>query len=603
MGMMTALRQRMAVIMMILVVAFVITIVFSWGMGGFKGKYEPGVIGKVDGVKIEREYYENIIDNRFNYERQNSEQPLNENTTKQIRQEVWDGLVTEILLEKYRTKAGIIVSDKEVAFAVKNYPLPAIRQNPVFQDSMGNFNQYIYEQFLLDPIYESQVIMLEQNTRQQLEQQKIIQRLSSVVHVSEEEAKEAFIRDNTLADASYIVVNAKKLDADSSVVSEDDINNAYKEQKEDFLTEETRTIQYVLFEDSPSSDDSMDASELILDIKDRIERGADFEEIAREYSEDASASEGGDLGWFGAGKMVKEFEEAAFNTEPGKMVGPVQSQFGFHLIRVDDRKGSGDDLEVKARHILVKIERSTQTLDNIKNGVEGFREEADESDFETAAKVYKVKIDTLEKISNSGFIPKLGQNLAATEFLFIRPVGDVSPVYNFGKGFVVMRVISVEKEHYRPLEEVRSKLFRELLKEYQFELAEKKIQKAYEFVLEHNDLEAGALAIDEEVKKSRRPFKVDEFVSGIGRDYDFTQTVFKLEPGKISKPFKGKKGYIIAQLDSLQQPNMDLWESQKEAKMGEMLRTRQQDAYDAWLVIVKDKAKIEDFRYLYYTQY
>ncbi|NIW40187.1 MAG: peptidylprolyl isomerase, partial [Nitrospinaceae bacterium] len=56
----------------------------------------------------------------------------------------------------------------------------------------------------------------------------------------------------------------------------------------------------------------------------------------REYSDGPSASEGGDLGWFGRGQMVAPFEEAAFNAEPGSFVGPVQTQFGYHVIYVRD---------------------------------------------------------------------------------------------------------------------------------------------------------------------------------------------------------------------------------------------------------------------------
>ena len=74
------------------------------------------------------------------------------------------------------------------------------------------------------------------------------------------------------------------------------------------------------------------------DLKSRIEKGESFEELAREYSECPSGRSGGDLGYFTYGQMVKPFETAAFKTEVGKISEPVQTQFGWHLIKVIDKK-------------------------------------------------------------------------------------------------------------------------------------------------------------------------------------------------------------------------------------------------------------------------
>jgi peptidyl-prolyl cis-trans isomerase C len=74
------------------------------------------------------------------------------------------------------------------------------------------------------------------------------------------------------------------------------------------------------------------------EIKGKLDGGESFAEMARKYSLCPSARSGGDLGWFGKGRMVPEFEKAAFDAERGKIIGPVKTQFGYHLIRVLDRR-------------------------------------------------------------------------------------------------------------------------------------------------------------------------------------------------------------------------------------------------------------------------
>ncbi|MCM3612374.1 peptidylprolyl isomerase [Planococcus sp. MERTA32b] len=73
-------------------------------------------------------------------------------------------------------------------------------------------------------------------------------------------------------------------------------------------------------------------------VKEELDGGADFAELAQEYSTDGSAAEGGDLGWFGVGAMVPEFEEAAYSLEVDEISEPVQSQFGFHIIQITEKR-------------------------------------------------------------------------------------------------------------------------------------------------------------------------------------------------------------------------------------------------------------------------
>ncbi len=101
--------------------------------------------------------------------------------------------------------------------------------------------------------------------------------------------------------------------------------------------------------------ENINAENKIKEVFDKLTNEEDtFENLAKEYGEDATASQGGYLGFFKKGEMVSGFEQAAFALEAGQVSEIVETEFGYHIIKVIDRRGEGDDLEVEASHILIK---------------------------------------------------------------------------------------------------------------------------------------------------------------------------------------------------------------------------------------------------------
>ncbi len=93
----------------------------------------------------------------------------------------------------------------------------------------------------------------------------------------------------------------------------------------------------------------------------RVRAGEDFAKLADQFTEDPSGKgRGGDLGWFGRGMMVKPFEDAAFGLKPGEVSGVFETVFGFHIVKLDERRGQGAGEEVHARHILIQYSKETR---------------------------------------------------------------------------------------------------------------------------------------------------------------------------------------------------------------------------------------------------
>jgi peptidyl-prolyl cis-trans isomerase C len=94
----------------------------------------------------------------------------------------------------------------------------------------------------------------------------------------------------------------------------------------------------------------------------RVRAGEDFARLANEFTEDPSGKgSGGDLGWFGRGMMVKPFEDAAFSLKPGETSGIVETVFGYHIVKVEERRTQGKGEEVRARHILIRYGAAPRT--------------------------------------------------------------------------------------------------------------------------------------------------------------------------------------------------------------------------------------------------
>ncbi|MCB2184747.1 MAG: peptidylprolyl isomerase [Desulfobulbaceae bacterium] len=168
----------------------------------------------------------------------------------------------------------------------------------------------------------------------------------------------------------------KRLDRQSPI-SREEITEYYDKHSQEFIRGEQVKAQHILIrvEADANESEQNDARERIDMIVKKLDKGEDFASLAQEYSEDpGSKDSGGNLGYFGRGQMVKEFEDAAFATEPGKTSPPVQTGFGWHLIHISDKKPSKQlPLEQVSKQIKAKL-RAIRNEKALKNLLEELKE-------------------------------------------------------------------------------------------------------------------------------------------------------------------------------------------------------------------------------------
>jgi peptidyl-prolyl cis-trans isomerase SurA len=232
----------------------------------------------------------------------------------------------------------------------------------------------------------------------------------------------------------------------------------------------------------PSEAAKTAAIQKMNEARSRLEEGTPFEQVAAEFSDDASAARGGDLGTFGRGTMVPEFEEAVFALAPGEVSGIVPTRFGFHIIQVTEVEGE----EVHARHILARVTPGPEDNERANARAESLRQLAvDGADFEALATEHS---DDETSRSNGGVLGwfREGDMAPAIEGAVSElSAGELAPVVPGDNGFYVIKLLEHEEERVASLDEVR-----EDLREYIYGL---KAEEAYTALM---DRLSGEIFID-----------------------------------------------------------------------------------------------------------
>ena len=324
-------------------------------------------------------------------------------------------------------------------------------------------------------------------------------------------------------------------------------------------------------------------------IRDSIESGAaSFAEMARRYSDDGSASDGGDLGWFARGSMVDAFEDAAFGAEPGSLVGPVRSEFGYHLIRVEARASQA----VQVADLAYNLSPSQATLSDKESQLGDlayFAEE--EGNFEEEAQRLGLSVEKVQVETDQSSVPGIGQSSALSQFLEAASGGAISDVIELSDKFVVAEVTNVTPEGYRSFDEVKSQI------RPQVELQKKRAvqTRRMERALAQNAFDALPEVLGTELRTQSDITYSTSTVPGLGQEPQFVGTVFGLDEGETSDVVAGNNAAFVVQTTEKTIPP-PLTDQKRQQLRQQLLKQRRQQVSSDWIAALKEDASIEDNR-------
>ncbi|HTR81704.1 MAG TPA: peptidylprolyl isomerase [Bacteroidota bacterium] len=696
MPIMTRMRDNMPVILIGLVVMFVVMIVFEWGMdylGIRSGRRD--YVGIIDGKKITYQEFSDLVKRAADSQKKQTGQDPDDDTYRQIRDQVWNSLIASTLVDRETKRAGITVSDQELVDWVKgdNPPDFLVQQ---FRDSTGRFNREAYDQTINDPKNKDIMIQVETGLRQQRLNEKMQSLIFASVRVTPGEVAERYEDQHMKLNAQYALFDPNRFFPDSTVsVTDEDLRTYYTDHQDEFKANATRKLKYVLFSDQPSAKDSEDVlsdansivqrakagidflelqksysdnpaapaffkhgqlsrekedavfsahvGDIVGPVKDydgyhvikildekkgsetfvrarhlllhdtgsdesavmkeaneliaRAKKGEDFTELVKKYSvEPGAATSGGELGWFGKGRMVKPFEDVALKGKPGQILGPVKTQFGIHIIKIEGR----DDREVKIADITLPIKATSQTKDDAFQRAQDFAYVAKDGKFEKDAESFNLQVKETPPFVKGPSIPGVGSNESVMKFAFDKDLGDISDAYEVVGGVAVFQISEVKKEGVRPFDEVKEFLRPRVLRMKKVKLMTEAMTKERSSMSDTLDLTSLAAADPRVMAQSTGDFSVNGAIPTIGRDDAFAGVAMTLPVGKVSQPVEGVRGCYFIKLLSKTPFDTSGFNAQKNILAAQMLQEKKQRIIADWLEKLREKADIQDYRDQFY---
>jgi len=652
-------------------------------------------VGVIAGEAIEgREFEEKVQQAIENYKNQSGQSSITAATTDQLREQTWNQLLREIVLNNEMEAVGINVSADELFDMVQGAnPHPQVKQ--AFTDpNTGRFDSQQVYNFLRrmddDPDIKARWVRFERDIAKLRRNEKYYNAIRKGLYATNHEARLDFESKNTPANLRLVLKRYDSVSDDDFTVSDSDIKRYYNANLKKYEQEASRDVEYVTFAVEPSKDDmdnvrqwadrvkeefaraendtlfvnresdvrfnamwtekgnlplaidsimfgaqkghihgpyvegrvfrlakligvkmapdsvkarhilitpntygnarSKEVADSILDVV-KNKKG-DFAAIAKSMSEDpGSGAQGGDLGWFQEGMMVPSFNDACFDGKKGDIT-LVRSQFGYHVIEVQDQKGKSEKRAVAI--IQRTVEPSSKTYQMVYGKADEFARGAKSLD----------AFDELvaEKGLNKRLAPNLKENdrvIAGLEsprevirWAFNAKQGTVSKVMEVGNVFVVAALTAVRDKGHTPIADIREELEAEVIRE----------KKAEQFIKEFNaaltdDIQKVADAMNLPLEIKDNVSFTTQAIPGMGREPEVIGAASVLPVGKVSAPIKGQQGVFVVKVETrTDAPERDSYASNARTLKSALASRVDYEVFEA----LKKRADIKDNRARFY---
>lgn len=597
----------------------------GWGVGtvGLGGMSALDVVAQVHDERITRRQLDDqtaMLQRRFQDLVRGASVP----PSIDFRSQALDRLIDDALLRHEASRLGIEVTEDEVIRSIT--AMPELQEN-------GHFNRD-----LLARVLEAQRDRgeFEEQVRQDLVNQRVRGLVTDAVQITDAEIQERYHLDRDKVDLRFARIAAGDLGKDVTVTdaelqqwvdanaekyrskprvrvryvayaasdfaamatpTDEQIQRYYDEHVADRFTEEEQVrARHILVKVDSDADEATkaEARKEADDVLAKLRAGGDFAELAKSSSDDpGSAAKGGDLGFFGRGQMVPPFEAAAFALEPGALSEVVESPFGFHVIRVEEKKPGGARPLAEVRDEIAKTVTEERGLELARKQADADRRAVVQGKPLTEA-VGQRSVKETEPFEQSGLVPGLGFVKPFADAAFGLPVGQPSDLVETERAIYLLEPIERLEPAVPPLAEIRGRVEADVKRSRAEaaarEKAEQLLAKAREIGLEKAAAEAG-VAVDTTGSFERRTGVVPK----LGASPELRSDAFLLTPDAPLGPkvyTAGGDAVVVSLASRIPAEPAGLEEAKTEIR-DTLERERQQLAIEQFMTFLKERAQRE----------
>jgi peptidyl-prolyl cis-trans isomerase D len=531
-----------------------------------------------------------------------------------LEQQAWDRLI--LLHEAKRQR--IRVSNEEVIETIRGFSF-LIRDN--------KFDNELYENIVTNT-FRTTPREFEEDIRNSLIISKLVNAATEDLEITEEELLQKYKEENEKIKIAYVAQAAKDFSEEVKITDEE-IENYYKNNSYEFKLPERTNIEYIEFKYTDYTDgievgedetryyydthieefehpESIHARHILFEneevakeILKKLKKGGDFVELAKKHSTGPTKDAGGDLGYFERGKMVKEFEDAAFALETGGISEVVKSSFGYHIIKLEDRKGpyteKFEDTKEKIKETLLRGNAKNKAYENTL--LAGGAIDKGEA-LEKVAEKYKKTVKNTGYFSRYGMIPNIGWNPEIQKVSFelkLNEVKLISPNEAESDINYIIRLKEKKESEIPLLEEVKNKVENKVKQEKAVEAARESMKKHKDTI--SKKMESGssfknaAKSAGLEVKETDHITRRD-YIKEIG-PASAIKEIFDYKVGDVSSVLNTDRVSCIVEVADLKTVDKEKFEEEKADFRNRLIQQKKSQSINQWLTDLKQKANLK----------
>ena len=616
MGVITNMRSQMQVVMWTILVLFVTSMVIGGLVGGASisdifGQRQGNEVGSLNGKPILYEDFNQMVSNEINRLDALSGKEISDEEREYVRAVVWERLLADLIVQEQIENNNIKVGDSEVLFQLQNNPPPFLQNSEAFQtDGRFDFEKY------LDAVLNPSSIdwrPVEQFMQEiYLPSYKLQQYITNSISISPEDIRKNY--EQRFVDYEIEVLHITKKSLEKNLIenmlaerpTNDELTKMYQKNIDNYEMPEMRVMKYVKWPILSDANDTLRVKLEADDLMFRINNGEDFAQLANTYTEDPSNSinpyslKGGNLGWFDKGQMVPEFDLASFDSNKGDIVGPVLTDFGYHIIKIEDKRTTEDgNDQVNASHILLTIKPGRGTENNLKDTASIFALEAEEYGFFNHADSLGMEVfESNDVEKESIFINDIGVARNAVNFAFRSDVGSISEPVKNDNFFLVFYLDKIKDKTVKSLDDVRE----ELTLKFENELTKEQIKSLAESLGINSNTDLSNVAEQNENFEyvNSVTSKLNGSFQSIGKSNYVVGALKNANIGDLLGPLPTIRGEAFVKVLNIGLVNEADFDEKKQAIKESLIISRQNSMWSNWLQALKEESDIEDYRYDFY---